>query len=205
MKLLRYLIMIARQKINQIAEYFWWRKTFARLTEFRWQMRAEKIAENISSLISADSSVLDIGSGSGNVAKEISLKTGAKFTLLDVIDWNVTDLPFILFNGKKIPFKDKEFDFALLMDVLHHSEDEELLIKEAIRVAKKIIILEEVHENIFMKIWANVIDNFQWFLFGMPLAFHSRSEKQWKKFLGNFCKNIQSKKESFGHAIFVME
>lgn len=197
--------MIARQKMNRIAEFFWWRRFFARLTEFRWKRRAKKIAENIVPHIPEGSRILDIGSGSGNVAKEISLRIRADFTLLDVIDWNIIDLPFVLFDGKKIPFKDKEFDIALLIDVLHHGENEGLLVKEAMRVARKVVVLEESHENIFVKIWANVMDNFQWILFGMPLAFHSRSERQWKDFLGNFCGNIRSEKESFGHAIFVME
>ncbi len=202
---LTFKIMITRQAANQIAENFWWRKFFARATEFRWQMRAKKIAENMRGFIPANSNVLDIGSGSGNVAKEISLKTGANLTLLDVIDWNITDLPFALFNGTRIPFSDKKFDIALLFDVVHHSENEEILIKEAMRVAKKVIVLEEIHNNVFLKVWANIMDNFQWIMFGMPLAFHSKSEKQWKYFLGKFCKSIQSKRESFGHAIFIME
>lgn len=197
--------MTTRQAANQIAENFWWRRFFARLTEFRWKMRARKIANNMTGFIPAKSRVLDIGSGSGNVAKEISLKTGANLILLDVIDWNITDLPFSLFNGEKIPFKDKEFDIALLFDVIHHSENEETLIKEALRTAKKVIVLEEIHDNFLLKIWANIMDNFQWIMFGMPLAFHSRSEKQWKDFLGKFCKNIQVKRESFGHAIFILE
>lgn len=197
--------MITRQAVNQIAENFWWRKFLARLTEFRWNIRAKGLAKKFSPLIPKGSRVLDIGSGTGNVAKEISLRTGAKFTLIDVVDWNIADMPFAVFDGENIPFGDKEFDIALLFDVLHHSEKEELLIKEAMRVAKKVIILEETHENIFVNFWANITDNFQWILFGMPWALHSRSQKQWEDFLSKFCDNIQSKKESFGHAIFIME
>ncbi|MDO8686734.1 MAG: methyltransferase domain-containing protein [Candidatus Berkelbacteria bacterium] len=197
--------MLTRQQANQIAENFWWRKGVARITEFRWSMRAKGIAKQFALFIPENSKVLDIGGGTGSIAKELSRITRADFTLLDVVDWNISDLPLVLFDGENIPFSDKEFDIALLLDVLHHSEKEEAVISEAMRVAKKVIVLEEVHENRFMDIWANISDNFQWILFGMPWALHHRNEKEWVAFLKRFCSKIRHEKESFGHAIFTME
>ncbi|MDO8436516.1 MAG: methyltransferase domain-containing protein, partial [bacterium] len=196
--------MLTRQKANQIAENFWWRKGVTRLTEFRWNIRAKGVAKWLAPFIPADSRVLDIGSGSGNIAKELSRLTFSDFTILDVVDWNITDLPLVLFDGENIPFDDKEFDVALLLDVLHHSEKEDAVIFEAMRVAKKVIVLEEIHENRYMNIWANISDNFQWFLYGMPVAAHHRNKEQWIAFLKRFCVKIRYEKEGFGHAIFIM-
>lgn len=197
--------MLTRQRANQIANCFKWRKGMTRLTKFRWNMRAKRLAARFAKYIPENSRVLDIGSGSGNIAKELSRRTNADFTLLDVIDWNIVDLPFMLFDGENIPFQDKEFDVALLIDTLHHSEKEGVLLEEVMRVAKKVIVLEEVHENRYMNIWANISDNFQWFLYGMPVGVHQRNKNQWIAFLQRFCSEVRCEKESFGHAIFIME
>lgn len=175
------------------------------MTSPRWIWRAKNIAKKLAPYIPENGKVLDIGSGSGNNAEALAALVKADFTLIDVVDWNISDLPFMLFDGENIPFKDKEFDIAFLLDVLHHSENEEALIKEAMRVVKKVVVLEEVHENKYMDIWANISDNFQWIIFGMPLGLHHRNKKEWMDFLGKFCSKIEYKKESFGHAIFVME
>ncbi|MDO8633096.1 MAG: class I SAM-dependent methyltransferase [Candidatus Wildermuthbacteria bacterium] len=195
--------MINRKTVNEIALRFTWRKPVAKLLDFWWKMRSKRLAKHLLPYIPKGAHVLDIGSGSGILAKEISLY--AEVQLLDVIDWNITDLPLVLFDGKRIPYADKQFDIALLVDVLHHSENEEELLREAHRVAKKVVVLEEAHDSKYMKIWANINDNLQWLLYGMPLGLHHRSKERWSAFLGGFCSEVQCHTEYFGHAIYTME
>lgn len=64
--------------------------------------------------------------------------------LIDTIDSNITSLPFKRFSGREIPFPDKSFDYTLLITVLHHSETPLELLKEAKRVTRKRIIVNEV-------------------------------------------------------------
>ncbi|OHA64425.1 MAG: hypothetical protein A2842_00875 [Candidatus Wildermuthbacteria bacterium RIFCSPHIGHO2_01_FULL_48_25] len=192
-----------RKTANEIALRFTWRKPVARFLDFWWKMRSKRLAKLLLPHIPKGSYVLDIGSGSGILAKEIS--SYARVQLLDVIDWNVTDLPLVLFDGKHIPHGDKQFDVALLVDVLHHSENEEELLREANRVAKKVVVLEEAHDSAYMKLWANINDNLQWLLYGMPLGLHHRSKEKWSSFLGGFCSKVQCHSEYFSHAVYVME
>lgn len=96
--------------------------------------------------------VLDIGSGSGMQAKLIN-KSLKKINIicLDVKDylWDENkDLPIVVYDGKRIPFKENSYDASLLFFVLHHAVDKEMLLKEALRVCRKyVLIFEETYNN----------------------------------------------------------
>ena len=75
--------------------------------------------------------ILDIGCG----------YTASKFAkvICDVQDLSnhYQDKKFIRLTEKKLPFKDKEFDFVVASHVMEHVEDIEFFIKELERVSKK--------------------------------------------------------------------
>ena len=172
--------------------HFVWRKPLAKIFSFWWNVHSKRLANSLLPLIHGGATVLDIGAGSGVIAKELSLR--ADVTLLDVIDWNITGLPLILFDGVHFPFDNKKFDVGLLVDVLHHVEQEDTLIQEAMRVCHKVLVVEEVHEHKLMNILENVKDNFQYLLYGMSIGVHHRTQDQWASFLKNFCSSVQCKK-----------
>jgi len=90
--------------------------------------------------------VLDFGCGEGTVfdllrqknidyvgleiSEEGARKSRAKGATVVVVD------PM----EKKLPFNDHEFDYVLLLDVLEHNLEPEILLSEAKRVAKNIIV-----------------------------------------------------------------
>ena len=190
---------------NQIALKFWWRKYVARITKAFWVARAKKDAEYLLPYLPEGGRIIDIGAGSGTVSLVLSEKARAHFTLADVIDWNVTQLPLVLFDGEHLPFADKEFDAAMLVDVLHHSEKERQLMQEALRVAKRVVVLEVVLENPLIQLWEDVFDNLQWLLYGMPVGIHHRNKKQWVEFLKVFSPRVQYFQAFGRHSIFVVE
>jgi len=95
--------------------------------------------------------VLDMGSGRGYIAKEIS-KSGNKVQCLDVKDLNLTNQPLKLYDGKNIPFETNSFDTVLICYVLHHAKDPIILLKECVRVSRKrIIIFEDNADSLLTK------------------------------------------------------
>lgn len=87
--------------------------------------------------------VLDIGAGGGWTGELISKKKEIEVQLLDVEDFNRSKLPLVVYDGENIPFSNNSFDSSLLLFVLHHCKDPMLVLKEAIRVTKKRIIIHE--------------------------------------------------------------
>jgi len=141
--------------------------------------------KRIGPFINENETVLDIGAGGGWTGQLISESKGAKVTLLDVKDFNHSSLPVTIYDGEKIPFEDNTFDVSLLLFVLHHCKDPEAVLKEAMRVSKRVIILEDTFYTWFGRLIVctnDVLTNLPSFLMskgGMSLPFQFRKTKEW--------------------------
>jgi ubiquinone/menaquinone biosynthesis C-methylase UbiE len=91
--------------------------------------------------------VLDLGAGEGFVGMQILAQKGCSVTLADVLPMNKTELPHVCYDGRTLPFADQAFDVTVLYFVLHHCEDQERVLQEALRVTRqRTIIVESVYE-----------------------------------------------------------
>ena len=74
------------------------------------------------------------------------------------------DKKFIRLTEKKLPFKDKEFDFVVASHVMEHVEDVQFFIKELERIAHKgyIELPTRLGDNL---VFENVTDHIWWFAF----------------------------------------
>ncbi len=92
--------------------------------------------------------ILDLGAGNGILALEIKEQLRKEVILVDVIDYNYTNLPLIVYNpNNKIPLLDKEVDTTILHTVLHHSNNPEFLLNEASRLTKRRLIIKEAYND----------------------------------------------------------
>ena len=89
-------------------------------------------------------------------------------TVSDILDLSnhYKDKSFVKINEKKLPFKDKEFDFVVASHVVEHVEDVSYFLNELSRIGKKGYIevptrLEDnlVFENKKAHIWHLVFDD----------------------------------------------
>jgi ubiquinone/menaquinone biosynthesis C-methylase UbiE len=92
-------------------------------------------------------SVLDIGTGTGNVA-EVLGERGFDVTAVDIEDLSfVGSVAPLIYDGDRLPFEARAFDAALLSTVLHHAEDAGQLLRDARRVSGRVIVVEDVHRS----------------------------------------------------------
>ena len=72
------------------------------------------------------------------------------------------DKNFIKISGKKLPFKDKEFDFVIASHVIEHVEDFEFFVKELERISTKgyIELPTRLADNL---VFENKNDHIWWF------------------------------------------
>jgi ubiquinone/menaquinone biosynthesis C-methylase UbiE len=144
-----------------------------------YRAAAKKMCQDCKDFVKEGSKVLDLGCGNGIVAREFQKFFKAEIFGIDIKDQRIEKIPFKIFDGFKIPFPEDYFDLVLICYVLHHAKDPVLLLKEAKRVSKKIIIFEDLPEGFFAK---------------LRCAFHQMSynlffEKEKKKF------NFKKKRE----------
>lgn len=83
--------------------------------------------------------VLDIGAGSGLIGETIAVSfAGKSVTGVDIAGKVLPDLgiPFVRFDGERLPFAERSFDCALLCNMLHHVKPTGRLplLREALRV-----------------------------------------------------------------------
>lgn len=141
--------------------------------------RAGKIVDMFEGQIKEGQSVIDIGMGNGLIASIVKKRFKADVIGADVIDYNESDITMKIFDGKNLPFKDNEFDVAIIIETLHHCDDPIQILREAKRVAKKVIILEDVHVSRIHKMIMNFYDFMMNVRHGVNTPFNFRSHKEW--------------------------
>ena len=124
--------------------------------------RSKIVVGRIISYLENSKNILDVGSGPGDVAFLLQ-KSGKKVTAVDVDDFHGPRLVnTIIYDGEKLPFQNSSFDTALLLMVLNHTPNPDLVFQETSRVANNIIIIETSYTNLvnrFFTIFLDTISN----------------------------------------------
>ena len=90
-------------------------------------------------------SLLDLGAGEGYVASALS-RPDLRVILMDLGPYFRTKLPAVVYDGGRIPLADGSVDTVLISLVLHHAEDPDQVIAEALRVAgARVVVTESVY------------------------------------------------------------
>lgn len=143
--------------------------------------------------------VLDFGCGDLSLASFLKqAKPLLSITGVDVVNFGIKPkgINFLVYNGKKLPFKNNSFDTTLSFYVLHHCKDAKSSFSECVRVTKKrLIIVESVVRNRmdlpFMKFidWLSNI----WKGEKVSLTYQFLSYSDWRKLFKE--KSLKVKKE----------
>lgn len=106
--------------------------------------RIRVLTDRIASLIPPNARVLDVGSGDGLLAAGIRRRRpDTMIRGIDVLVRPQTHIPVDAFDGRNIPYADRSFDVVMCVDVLHHTPDPMVLLREAARTAKWAIVLKD--------------------------------------------------------------
>lgn len=110
--------------------------------------RVAVLARHVAALLPRHAAVLDIGCGDGSIAARIGeLRPDVRIEGIDVLVRADTKIPAQEFDGRSIPFPDDAFDSVLLLDVLHHADDQMRLLAEACRVARQSIVIKDHYSD----------------------------------------------------------
>jgi len=87
---------------------------------------------------------LDVGCGSGELARDLKISyPQIEIIGVDVLVRGETAIEVREFDGKHLPFPDRSFDFTMLVDVLHHTNEPLILLKECARVSRQFVLIKD--------------------------------------------------------------
>jgi SAM-dependent methyltransferase len=106
--------------------------------------RSERVTRSVAGHIGRATSLLDVGCGDGQNTLRLAEQVGATRVVgVDVLIRERTVIDVHPYDGLHIPFGDQEFDYVVLLDVLHHCTEPVQVLREALRVAKRGVILKD--------------------------------------------------------------
>ena len=144
--------------------------------------RVQVLARHLAEMLPRDASVLDVGCGDGSLAKLIcDQRPDVNMRGIDVLVREPTAIPVEPFDGAHIPADDGSFDVAMFVDVLHHTDDPRLLLREARRVTRRNILLKDHTCNgLLARPVLRFMDGVGNARFGVALPYNYWTRAQWQ-------------------------
>ncbi|HZW81212.1 MAG TPA: class I SAM-dependent methyltransferase [Candidatus Deferrimicrobiaceae bacterium] len=143
--------------------------------------RVEILAGWFARLAPRSARVLDVGCGDGLISAVLqSRRPDLIVTGIDVLPRSHTHVPVDMFDGSTIPFDDQSFDLVLFSDVLHHTADPAILLREARRVSRENVLIKDHNRNgLLAGARLRLMDWVGNARFGVALPYNYWSERQW--------------------------
>ncbi len=115
-----------------------------------FKRRVRVLSHLLAEELNAGATVLDVGCGDGTIATAImALRPGLKFEGVDVMLRPTVAIPAKAYDGVTMPFELKSFDWVTIVDVLHHTDDPAVVLRECGRVARLgVVIKDHLREGI---------------------------------------------------------
>lgn len=141
--------------------------------------RGQDVYRQIQPFLRQREKILDVGVGAGDVMLAMQ-EAGNDVTGLDVENLSCTpEVRPILYNGHTMPFADDSFDLATIITTMHHAKDPDRVLVEAARVAKRLIVMEDVFYSTPHKYATFFMDSLlNLEFFGHPHS--NKNNEQWK-------------------------
>jgi len=143
--------------------------------------RVRVLAHDVAEMLPFGARVLDIGCGDGHIDSVISeARPDIVIEGIDVLVRPRAKIPVTFFDGATIPFPSASFDVAMMIDVLHHTSEPRILLREAGRVASALVIKDHFREGPFAKTTLRVMDWVGNASHGVALPYNYWSKSEWQ-------------------------
>ena len=140
--------------------------------------RRDRLVRALLAQLPPESSILDVGCGSGEIGSDL-VAAGHRVVGVETLARDECAIDMSVFDGRTLPFGDDEFDWVVIVDVLHHAADPDRVVAEARRVATLGVIVKDHYAENRRQRW--VLSAMDWvgnrqFGVGRDGAYLSRAE-----------------------------
>lgn len=144
--------------------------------------RIRQLATALADRLPANARVLDVGCGSGDLAALVmQMRPDVAIQGIDVLVRPGTAIPVREYDGEHIPFPDNSFDSAIVIDVLHHTDDPHFVLAEISRVAPMVIVKDHLRNGLFANTTLRFMDWVGNAAHGVRLPYNYLSRREWSR------------------------
>jgi SAM-dependent methyltransferase len=142
--------------------------------------RVRVLSQHLASMLPEQGFVLDVGAGSGDIAVGIlSSRPNLRIEGVDVLVRPDAAILVREFDGTTLPYDDDSFDFAMLVDVLHHTDNPAQLLREVTRVARSVLIKDHFRNGFLAHAKLRLMDWVGNAHHGVRLPYNYLSRAEW--------------------------
>ncbi len=175
-----------RQLRSRVARSLWapvrW---LLRLTWFRHVDPAyrQAMVTGLDPLVDDARSLLDMGCGDGALAAALMARHPGLFAVgVEVGRPARAWIPIVMYDGHRMPFRDRSFDIVMATDVLHHTDDIPRRLREMARVSRRFVLIKDhAVYGVVSRAWIGLIDFLTNVPFGVPCAYNYPTLDQWSQ------------------------
>lgn len=162
--------------------------------------RIRVLARHIAELLPENATVLDVGSGDGLLASRVmAARPDVRIRGVDVLLRPESFIPVQQFDGVHLPFADREFDAAMMVDVLHHATQQDALLSEMARVVSRAVVIKDhvlrgtlAHATLRFMDWVGNVRH------GVALPYSYWTEDRWRRGFANAGLQTANRRDHLG-------
>ena len=148
-----------------------------------YEKRLDVLTEMISPHLESGDHVLDVGCGSGALGARLIAANAAKGVIVDGLEKHPRGgepIRVIAYPGETFPLANDSYDVVIVADVLHHEQEPEKLLREAVRVSRRLVIIKDHQVNgPFAQARISLIDWAANAPYGVPCLYRYNTPAQW--------------------------